>query len=206
MPARSARMHTRYMSIGRILQSSNGPGKGKRRSRAPGDMVPPTPERAQHDPIERVGHQILDAHGNIGSPFRVVDTLAIMERRGTISAAMHLAGVRFRDDFSAGLLDRIKGMTLVRADSGTRDGLAVHQLDARNRVHAAMATLGGNGSPAGSCAWHVIGEGRSTKEWALGVGWSGRSLSQETAAGILIAVLGILVAHYGLDQSGSNRR
>jgi hypothetical protein len=34
-------------------------------------------------------------------------------------------------------------------------------------------TLGGLGSPAGSCVWHVVGLQRSLREWALRQGWGG---------------------------------
>ena len=58
--------------------------------------------------------------------------------------------------------------------------------------------LGGHDSPAGSCAWHVLGCGRSVREWALRQGWGGRPVRQEQAQGMLVAALGLLAAHYGL--------
>jgi hypothetical protein len=50
-------------------------------------------------------------------------------------------------------------------------------------------------APGGSCIWHVIGWGRTVKEWALLQGWGGRRVSPETASGILIAALGALAAY-----------
>ena len=70
--------------------------------------------------------------------------------------------------------------------------LTESQLDARRRVHKALQTLGGIGSPGGSCLWHVLGCGCSIREWAIRRGWSERPVRQEHAAGILIAALGVL--------------
>lgn len=175
-----------------------------RRKRMPGyaaDVIAPTPERAQHDPVERIGKQILDADGNIGNPFRTVDVLAIMLRRGTITALMEKAGRQFRDDFDLGCLYGIRAAQLVRIGSGSSgDAMAVSQQSARDRVHDAMAIAGGRTSPAGSCMWHILGEGMHVEEWAKAEGWKGRPLMRETASGILIAALGMLVVHYGLDH------
>src|SRR5579863_1996408 len=44
----------------------------------------PTPERRQHGAIERLEQTIGDAEGRPSRPYRAVDTLAIMERRGSI--------------------------------------------------------------------------------------------------------------------------
>ncbi|MGH7001276.1 MAG: hypothetical protein ACREEA_07200, partial [Stellaceae bacterium] len=62
----------------------------------------------------------------------------------------------------------------------------------------ALKTLGGAASPAGSCIWHVLGCGWTLKEWSLRAGWNGRTLSPETASGILLGALGALQAFYGL--------
>ena len=64
----------------------------------------------------------------------------------------------------------------------------------------AIRAVGGLGSPAGSCLWHVVGWEQSLKEWALGQGWNGRRVSQEAASGILIAALGALEAHFGMPR------
>ena len=54
--------------------------------------------------------------------------------------------------------------------------------------------IGGLGSPAGSCLWHVIGLEQSLKQWAMLQEWRRKHLDQETASGILIASLGMLEA------------
>ena len=67
------------------------------------------------------------------------------------------------------------------------------------RVHSTVVTA----SPAGSCVWHVIGMQTSIREWALRQGWGGRPVRQESAQGILVAALGVLVKHYGIRDRGS---
>jgi hypothetical protein len=48
--------------------------------------------------------------------------------------------------------------------------------------------------------WHVLGCRRSVREWALRQGWGGRLVRQEQAQGMLVAALGLLAAHYRLDD------
>jgi hypothetical protein len=72
------------------------------------------------------------------------------------------------------------------------------QIAARERVARALDALGGHGSPAGSCVWHVVGMQTSIREWALRQGWGGRPVRQESAQGILVAALGVLTKHYGI--------
>lgn len=55
----------------------------------------------------------------------------------------------------------------------------------------------GNGSPAGSCVWHVVGLQRSILEWAMRQGWGGKPVRVEQAQGILVAALGVLAGWYG---------
>jgi hypothetical protein len=59
-----------------------------------------------------------------------------------------------------------------------------------------LQALGGLGSPAGSCVWHVVGLQRSVREWAMRQGWGGRPVRQEQAQGILVAALGVLAANF----------
>ena len=166
---------------------------------APGE---PTSERRRHGPIERLDRAIPDAAGRPSRPYRAVDTLAIMERRGTISPGMRQAGEDFRARFALAQLDPLRALDLhlrlgersLRND-GQPAGARIEA--ARGAVWRAVQALGGIASPAGSCLWHVLGWERSVKEWALEQGWSGRRVSQEAASGILVAALGALEAHYG---------
>ena len=180
----------------------------------------PTPERRRHGPIERVDAAIGDAAGRPSRPYRAVDTLAIMERRGSITAAMRQAGEDFRARFAHAQLDPLRALDLshlrVGATGPRRGGEppGARIEAARTAVWRAIEAVGGIASPAGSCLWHVLGWERSVKEWAIEQGWSGRRVSQESASGILVAALGALEHHFGatremskshfyIDKSGS---
>lgn len=164
--------------------------------------VLPTPERHTHGLVERLDRAIADESGRPARPYRAVDTLAAMERRGSITAGMRQAGEDFRVRFAIAQLDplRVPDWSRPRDSGASRfndaDGPALRIEAARDVVWRAIRAVGGVGSPAGSCLWHVIGWERSLKEWAIEQGWSGRRVSQETASGILIAALGALEAHF----------
>jgi hypothetical protein len=164
--------------------------------------VAPTPERRTHGIVDRVERPIPDECGRPSRPYRAVDTLAAMERRGSITGGMRQAGEDFRARFAVAQLDplrapdwsrlRERGASRFKADE---PGMRIER--ARETVWRAIQAVGGPVSPAGSCLWHVVGWEQSLKEWALEQGWSGRRVSQETASGILIAALGALEMHFG---------
>jgi len=168
--------------------------------------VMPTPERRNHGVVERLERPIADESGRPARPYRAVDTLATMERRGSITAGMRQAGEDFRARFATAQLDplrapdwsRLRVGISSRSRAGDEPGLRIE--GARDVVWRAIQAVGGIGSPAGSCLWHVVGWERSLKEWALEQGWSGRRVSQEAASGILIAALGALAAHFGMGR------
>jgi len=83
-------------------------------------------------------------------------------------------------------------------------GISDAQVDARRRIGGALDALGGLGSPAGSCVWHVVGLQRSIREWAMRQGWGGRPIGEKPAQGVLIAALGVLARHYGYARSSEN--
>ena len=157
-------------------------------------------DRRQHGQIEPV--PIADAAGRPARPYRVVDTLMLMERRGSITAGMRQAGEDFRRRFAIAQLDPLHALDLSRLSLGDKPsrrsdhapGLRVEA--ARIAVWRAIRAVGGIASPAGSCLWHVVGWERSLKEWAQEQGWSGRRVSQESASGILVATLGALEGHF----------
>lgn len=162
----------------------------------------PTLERRQHGGVERLERPIADDAGRPARPYRAVDTIAAMERRGSITAGMRQAAEDFRVRFAAAQLDplraldwsRIRQGRLSAPRAGEDPGLRIEA--ARRAVWQAIRAVGGLASPAGSCLWHVVGWERSLKEWAQERGWNGRSVSQEAASGILIAALGALEAHF----------
>ena len=133
---------------------------------------------------------------------RTVDTLGIMLRAGTITKDMHDAARDFQAQFTIACYDTLVCMRFRRDPSrGNRAELTETQLDARRRVRGALDALGGLGSPAGSCVWHVVGLQRSIREWAMRQGWGGRSVRIEQAQGILVAALGVLAQHFGYNRS-----
>jgi hypothetical protein len=173
--------------------------------------VEPTPERRRRGIVERVERPIADDSGRPSRPYRAVDTLAVMERRGSITAGMRQAGEDFRARFAVAQLDPLRAPDLARPrESGgaagfrAADGPGVRIEGAREAIWRAIVAAGGIGSPAGSCLWHVVGWEQSLKEWALERGWSGRRVSQEAASGILIAALGALEVHFGIKNPCDN--
>jgi hypothetical protein len=175
-------------------------GRRKAGEVTPGDAV--SAERLRHGPVEPVPVPIADEAGRPSRPYRAVDTLALMERRGSITAGMRLAGEEFRRHFAIAQLNPLRALDLSRlslGDKPTRRGDSAPGLRveaARTAVWRAIGAVGGIGSPAGSCLWHVVGWECSLKEWALEQGWSGRRVSQEAASGILVAALGALEAYF----------
>jgi hypothetical protein len=149
--------------------------------------------RRRVGPLELEEVREVDPDGRIVVHHRTVDTLGKMLRASTITPEMHDAARAFQADFAIANLDPIRARPLLRVSgSGHEPCLSERQIDARRQVHEAMHALGGINSPAGSCVWHVVGLQRSLREWAIRQGWSGRSIRQEQAQGILVAALGVL--------------
>lgn len=184
-----------------------------RRSHSPGLVVraetdvAPTAERRKHGIIERLQRPIGDESGRPARPYRAVDTLAVMERRGSITNGMRQAGEDFRARFATAQLDPLSAFDISRPRidrrsshrSGEEPGSRIE--NARDAVWRAIVAVGGLDSAGGSCLWHVLGWERSLKEWALEQGWRGRRVSQEAASGILIAALGALEAHFARSSN-----
>ena len=172
----------------------------ERRRRAGGEAVmPPTAERLARGEVERLPRAIADEEGRPARPFHAPDTLLLMERRRTITAAMREAGENFRALFRLAHLDPLRAVDLAKVPESVRElHVSERQAEARKRIDAVMRALGGHKSPAGSCIWHVVGEEKSVKDWALRASWSGRAMKPDTASGVLVGALGVLQAHYGL--------
>ena len=143
-----------------------------------------------------------DPDGHIVYHHRTVDTLGKMLRAGTITQEMYDAAKDLQAAFIVANLDPLRALPILRVPGTGRDPeLNDRQLHARRRVHKALQALGGLSSPAGSCVWHVLGLQRSVREWAIRQGWGGRPVRQEQAQGILVAALGMLVAHVGYGEA-----
>ena len=163
-------------------------------------IVPPI-ERWRRGEVEAIGHSIADEDGRPASPFRAIGTLAQMESRGSITARMRQAGEQFHVDFIIAGLEPLRAADMGRLPgTGGKHPHPVRQLNARQRVWEAVVSLGGIASPAGCCAWHVLGRETPVKDWAMREGWRGRPIGEKTAAGILIGALGVLILHYGLTE------
>jgi hypothetical protein len=180
--------------------------QGSRNSGTPSSPLiemTPTPERYNQGPVERLEQSIGDNFGRPARPYRAVDTLAAMERRGSITASMRQAGEDFRVRFATAQLDPLNAFDISRPRTGAHSShksganLGLRIENARDAVWQAILAVGGLRSAGGSCLWHVLGWERTLKEWAIEQGWNGRRVSQEAASGILIAALGALEAHFG---------
>src|ERR1700724_3068000 len=74
----------------------------------------PTPERHSRGIVERVERPIADESGRPSRPYRAVDTLAAMERRGSITTGMRQAGEDCRVRFAVAQLDPLRTPDLSR--------------------------------------------------------------------------------------------
>src|SRR5271165_3184964 len=125
--------------------------------------VMPTPERHNQGVLERPERPIADESGRPSRPYRAVDTLAAMERRGSITAGMRQAGEDFRAHFASAHLDplravdwsRLRNAGPSRLRSGDEPGSRIER--GKEMVWRAILAVGGLGSPGGSCIWHVVG-------------------------------------------------
>jgi hypothetical protein len=175
-----------------------GKRKTKRATMQQEDLSKPSPWRLQHGAFSA---PIREADPETGSPVqhrRAVDTLGMMLGNGTITVEMHEAGSIFRTLFRSAAIDSMSTSQLIRLPGSTADRLSNRQIDARRRMLEALDALGGLDSPAGSCAWFVLGLECSLREWAARQGWRGRVVPQPIAGGILVAALGTLAMHFGL--------
>src|SRR6266478_7207314 len=116
----------------------------------------PTPERRSRGIVELVERPIADECGRPSRPYRAVDTLAVMERRGSITAGMRQAGEDFRARFAVAQLDPLRALDLSRlriAEPRLRrdnDGPGLRIEPARGAVWRTIQAVGGIASPAGS--------------------------------------------------------
>jgi hypothetical protein len=151
--------------------------------------------------------RIRDPHtGRHVSVRRTLSPVDVMLRSGSITDAMAAAADQFHAAFRVAALDPLRAQPLLRLPPSTGDSLTERVEAARHRVARALAALGGQDSPAGSCVWHVIGCETSIREWAARCGWGGRPMTHARAQGVLVAALGVLAKHYGLDGPPSARR
>ena len=161
------------------------------------DLSKPTQWRLQHGGFDP-SHDTDPDTGAAVSRQRAADTIGLMFANGTITHSMHDAGTIFRGLFHTAALDGMPTSQLVRVSATGLDAISARQADARRRVAEALDTLGGHASPAGSCAWFVLGLEFSLRTWATRQGWSGKPIHGPMAQGVLVAALGTLAMHFGL--------
>ena len=169
--------------------------RGKRRAEARAATCAPVIQR--HEDILEPIYE-ADPDGRPVVHQRVVDSSGRMLRAGNITGDLHDAARDFEATFTIARFDLVSCMSLDRIPgSGSAADLTDAQVDARRRVGEAIDALGGLGSPAGGCVWHVVGMQRSIREWSMHQGWGGKPIGERPAHGILVAALGMLAGHYG---------
>lgn len=167
---------------------------------------PPIIYRATHYPLNRRGDEMgvehtpvtADVSGLISHPMgKTVDTLSALHRRGTIDDEMLAAGRQFEEDFHASGLNELRAQDLSTPRGGLIDHHVLRVIASRHRIWCAFEILGGCHTPIALSAWHVLGMGRTLKEYASLEGFSpDRPLNPMTAQGLLVGALSVLAGHY----------
>ena len=160
--------------------------------------VLPTPERARRG-VELIPQAIADEDGRPSQPYRAIDVLASLLKRGAITYEMLLAAERFRYEFHISSLEALIAADVSRPMvSGRRRTpiLPGKVEDARESVYEAIRAVGGQGSIGGSCLWDVIGLERQIMEWCFEQGKQGLRITPQEAPGVIRTVLSILEKHY----------
>lgn len=184
---------TRGKSVAMALPAESEQLKLRPLTRAERALVDPA--RLRHGAVMGWSGPIADIEGGIGQPLFALSTLALLERRGTITADERRAGDAFHAVFRRAALDGLKAADMGRvatigapsfAGGGGNEG-------ARRRIAAAIDKLGGEASIAASCAWHVLGLEWSLREWAA------KALrgNVHQATGSLRATLGLIARDFG---------
>lgn len=137
---------------------------------------------------------VQDSDGNIGAPYLALSTLALLERHGTITREQRTAGDEFHRVFQLAQLDALKAADMARVPvcGGNPEGLNGNER-ARKKIRDAIIMLGGSASIRTSCAWHILGEEQSLRQWAT-ERFAGK---KQEAVGVLVVVLEALTPHFG---------
>ncbi|MGH7117237.1 MAG: hypothetical protein ACREE9_22435 [Stellaceae bacterium] len=136
--------------------------------------------------------QLVDAEGNIGNPYVVIDPLRRLLAAGKITLDGLAAADEFRRDFRFAYGSRIVAADLSRpVVSGKRPAeISDASIGARRRVERKIAHLGGSASAAASCAWHCIGLDMPLADWLRVRRWNAdMRLSPAEAEAVLIAAI-----------------
>lgn len=178
-----------------------GKKSGRKAKPAVEDLSRPTHWRLQHGEFGAPGRLLDPVSGTPVTHRRAKDLLGKLTENGTIDPVMRDAGEQFHMQFRGAALAGIGTSKLVWVAPSTGDSMTDHIVSSRRRVIRAIDVLGGIDSIGGTCAWHVIGEEMSIREWAMRQGWRGRPVHHVHAQGVLVTVLGVLVGHYRLMKA-----
>lgn len=170
--------------------------KRKKQATIKENVISPTNERAKQTEAgieraepERQGagtRQFLDARGEPGAPWRVIDVLALLERRGSIDAGQRAAGERYRACYERAGHAGASAAQLIRAGGRGGDSGLEAKIRAGEALARAKNLLGGRG-PLVSVCDAVLGQGQTLRTYDA---VSGRRNGR--AAAMLIDALEIL--------------
>ena len=93
----------------------------KRKTRTAADELAPSPERLAQGLVERPLQPIADEAGRTARPYRAVDTLTAMLRKGSITPEMRHAGEDFHALFMTAQLETLRAADLHRLPDGMRE-------------------------------------------------------------------------------------
>ena len=159
---------------------------GKRRRDAPAlqneSIIPPTLERAAQ--ARAAGHEIevaepertargggrafTDAEGRPSRPWRVVDTLALMERAGALTPEQRAAGERYRALYElSGRAGMAAAVVEPRSGGGDASAATQRRIEAGRSLGRAWLLLGGDrAGPMFAVVRDVCGLGMTLDAWA----------------------------------------
>jgi hypothetical protein len=166
-------------------------------------VIEPTAERRARGDVVRLERQIANFVGASASTYRSLDTLELMERRGSIGPDERRAGNRFHNLFRRAALDSglvVSDPTRIPVRlAGWRNAHALGDETARNELFVALDALGHKTCPHRACAWNVLGCEMSLTAWAATTGWSEvRRIGRDEAAEILKQTLALLRRYWGI--------
>lgn len=137
---------------------------------------------------------VQDSDGHIGAPYLALSTLALLERNGTITREQRTVGDNFHRVFQVAHLDCLKAADMARVPiyGGIVESISGNE-HARRQIRGAIRSLGGGSCILASCAWHILGEEQSLRQWAT-ERFAGK---KQEAVGVLVAALDVLTPHFG---------
>ena len=153
------------------------------------------PELRQHTAI---GKSEVNEGGEVRKRARTIDLPRTMRTNNLITFDQESAWRRFAADFHTAILDPRRAPDIGRVPGlGGRNDMREAVEDAKDRIAAAVRSLGGHGTLSADAAWFVMGVGNSVKEWSQSrrIG-TGKHLQPQVARGLVMASAATLCLHY----------